>query len=51
MVRAFDDPRRSQMVLQLATIYALDLLVPEEVARFTPETRTRIEVITKGWRH
>ena len=49
MARAFDDPRRSQMVIQLATIYALDLLVPEEVARFTPETRTRIEFITKEW--
>ena len=49
MARAFDDPRRSQMVIQLATIYALDLLVPEELARFTPETRTRIEFITKEW--
>jgi len=49
LAQAFDDPRRSQMTIQLATIYALDLLVPEEVARFTPQTRTRIELLVKEW--
>ena len=47
LARAFDDPRRSQMVIQLANMYALDLLAPEELERFTPETRARIEFITK----
>ena len=47
VARAFDDPRRSQMVMQLATICALDLLLPEELSRLTPATRARIEFITK----
>jgi hypothetical protein len=47
IARAFDDPRRSQMVVQLANIFALDLLVPEELERFTAQTRARIEFMTK----
>ena len=44
---AFDNPRRSQMVNQLLAIYRLDLLSPEEFARFTPAARARVELITK----
>jgi hypothetical protein len=35
----FDDPRRSHMLQQLAAIQSRDLLEPEELARFTAETR------------
>lgn len=38
---AFDNPGRSRMVVQLAAIHGLDLLEPEEFARFTEETRKR----------
>jgi hypothetical protein len=47
IARAFDDPSRSQMIIQLANICALDLLVPGELERFTPQTRARVEFLTK----
>jgi hypothetical protein len=52
LARAFDDPRRSQMLWQLAAIYAYGLLKPDEFARFTPHTRERIQVLAQeaGWR-
>ena len=47
LAKAFDDPRRSQMLWQLAAIYAYDLLEPGEFARFTPHTRERIELLAQ----
>lgn len=47
LARAFDDPRRSQMVWQLAAIHAYGLLEPDEFARFTPQTRERILLLAK----
>lgn len=43
--RMFDDPRRSRMLVQLAALHADDLLEPEELDRFTQETRDRIELL------
>jgi hypothetical protein len=43
---AFNDPARSRMIVQLATIQMLDLLVPGELGRFSQETRSRIEPLT-----
>jgi hypothetical protein len=40
---AFDDPRRSRMVVQLVAIYAHGLLEPEELGRFSDDTRARVE--------
>ena len=39
LARAFDAPRRSQALLQLATIWSLGLLTQEELSRFSPATR------------
>jgi len=47
LAKAFDDPRRSQMLRQLAAIWAHDLLTPDEFARFTPHTRERIQHLAK----
>ena len=44
---AFDDPRRSQMILQLGAMHAYGLLEPEELARFTPRTRATVESFAK----
>jgi hypothetical protein len=43
---AFDDPRRSQMIIQLANIVAEALLTEAELNEFSEETRERIEGIT-----
>jgi len=43
LARAFDDPRRSRMIQQLVVMHSLHLLRPDELARFTPETRATIE--------
>lgn len=52
LARAFDNPRRSQLLWQLAAIYAYGLLKPDEFARFTPHTRERIQLLAQevGWR-
>jgi len=47
LAKAFDDPRRSQMLWQLAAIYAYGLLNPDEFARFTPHTRERIQLLAQ----
>lgn len=47
LAQAFDDPRRSQMLWQLAAIHAHGLLEPDEFARFTPQTRERILLLAK----
>ena len=47
LARAFDDPRRSRMLWQLAAIYVDGLLESEELARFTPQTRERVQLLAK----
>lgn len=47
LATAFDDPRRSQMLRQLAAICAYGLLTPDELGRFTPHTRERIQHLAK----
>jgi hypothetical protein len=47
LAKAFDDPRRSQMLWQLAAICAYGLLTPDEIARFTPHTRERVQHLAK----
>jgi hypothetical protein len=44
---AFNDPRRCQMIVQLAAMQAYGLLEPDEFARFTPRTRARVESFPK----
>jgi hypothetical protein len=44
---AFDDPRRSRMLWQLAAIHRLGLLEPSELARFEPDTRETVESFSK----
>jgi hypothetical protein len=39
LAHAFNDPRRSRMIVQLAAIHAYGLLESEEFARFTAGTR------------
>jgi len=43
---AFNDPRRSRMLQQLAVIASLDLLVPDEMARFSNSTRETVELLS-----
>jgi hypothetical protein len=47
---AFNDPRRSQMIVQLAAMHAYGLVEPDELARFTPGTRTGVESFAKEFR-
>ncbi len=52
LARAFDDPRRSNMLWKLAEVHAQGLLTSDEFARFTPQTRERVESLlqARGWR-
>lgn len=43
----FDNPRRSQMLRQLAGLHAHGLLTPEEFAGFSPQTRERIRFLAR----
>ena len=47
LAHAFNDPRRSRMIVQLAAIHAYGLLEPDELARFTQDTRDTIESFAK----
>ena len=47
LAHAFNDPRRSRMIVQLAAIHAYGLLEPDELARFTQGTRDTIESFAK----
>ena len=47
LAQTFDDPRRSQMLWQLAAIHVHGLLEPDAFARFTLQTRERIQLIAK----
>ncbi|MCW3054647.1 MAG: hypothetical protein JWN14_3817 [Chthonomonadales bacterium] len=46
---AFDAPRRSTALQQLAYIYAHDLLTPEEMAGFSVETRDAVRMMAGFW--
>lgn len=41
---AFNDPRRSTALVQLARLRSQGLLTEEEFARFSPETRAAVQV-------
>ena len=45
LAHAFDDLRRSTALTQLAIICSHDLLTEEEFLRFSPETRSVIELL------
>jgi hypothetical protein len=45
MANAFNDPRRSSALLQLASIQSLDLLTAEEMNRFSPETHEAVRFL------
>lgn len=45
MARAFNNPRRSAAVLQLATMISLELVTPEDIHRFTPRTQSVVEAL------
>jgi hypothetical protein len=47
LAHAFNDPRRSRMIVQLAAIHAYGLLEPHELERFTDGTRATIEWLAK----
>ena len=47
LAHAFNDPRRSRMILQLTAIRAYGLLEPHELGRFSERTRTTIESLAK----
>jgi hypothetical protein len=47
LAQAFNDARRSRMLMQLGAIHALGLLEPDELDRFTPDTRGRIELLAR----
>ena len=48
LARAFDDPRRSSMLHQLAVICSHNLLEPAELARFSDATRETVESLGKS---
>lgn len=43
LASAFDAPRRSRMIMQLAAMHALDLLEPNELGQFTEGTRDTVK--------
>jgi hypothetical protein len=47
LARAFNDPRRSRAILQLAAINSYGLLSEEELLSFTPETRKVVALLSK----
>jgi hypothetical protein len=47
LAHAFNDARRSRMIIQLAAIHAYGLLAPNELERFTERTRVTIESLAK----
>jgi hypothetical protein len=48
MARAFDNPRRSSALFQLAAMASLDLVTAAELGAFTPETQSRVEALRKA---
>jgi hypothetical protein len=50
LTHAFNNPRRSHMIVQLAALYAYGLLEPHEFARFTARTRATITSLAKEFK-
>ena len=48
LAQAFNDPRRSRMILQLVMVHKYGLLTPDELGRFTARTRETIEWLAGG---
>jgi hypothetical protein len=46
---AFNNPRRSQMIVQVAAIQAYGLVEAHELGRFTAPTRATIESLAKAF--
>jgi hypothetical protein len=51
IARAFNAPRRSSAILQIAAIYSHGLLTQDELRCFTPETRETVESLSKPGRN
>ena len=51
LASAFNNPRRSAAFLQLGLIRAYGLITDDEMARFSPETRAAVEVLTRRASH
>jgi len=47
LARAFNDPRRSRAIWQLAAINSYGLLSEEDLLSFTPETREAVAFLSK----
>jgi hypothetical protein len=47
---AFNGPRRSTALIQLARIHFQELLTEEEFVRFSPETRASVQGLLEMWR-
>ena len=47
LAAAFDNPRRTRMVWQAARMHALELIEPDELARFSEKTRRSIEFLAE----
>lgn len=47
---AFDDMRRSRAIERLSNMYMLDLFTPDELARFSPNTRDSFVGHAEIWR-
>jgi hypothetical protein len=50
IARAFNNPRRSAAVLQLATMMSLNLITQEELQSFTPRTQSVVEALRQPMR-
>ena len=50
LAAAFNDPRRSTALLQLARIQTHKRLTDEELSRFSTEARGAVQVFLDGWR-
>jgi len=48
LARAFDGPRRSQVISQLTLMYSMGLLEPEELDRFSDSTRAKVSFLLTG---
>jgi hypothetical protein len=48
LANAFNDPRRSRMIVQAAAMHALGLFETDELARFTGPTLDTIQFLAKG---
>lgn len=47
LAHAFNDPRRSRAIWQLAAMHSHGLLTQDEILAFTPETRETVEFLSR----